>query len=359
MRKIASLQVLRAFAALLVVVSHIWWDIAPYAGRQTLMEQMNLSNMGGFGVDVFFCLSGFIMMWCIGDEVPSIGKGAQFLGARIRRIYPIYGIWLLVALPYIWIHWANTSDAATPSEVVRNLLLLPSLPSEPNYRMLLPQAWTLVYEMYFYALFALCVCLLPKRHLAIGLGVVMLSIFGISHFIVGPGERLKWVNITWMIADPLTLNFLAGAVFARYLGQVSISVSSERMAPFFALAGVVIFLLSYYFVDGTRLLKFGVPAFVVLVLGCISALRDTPIHRVLVYLGDASYSIYITHIIVGWCAAYVASKIPGWPTTMLFAFSALAALFGCLSYSLIEKPINKRLHRRFARSRNGLAKRAI
>ena len=53
--RLHALQYLRAFAALAVVYSHIVIQVEPY--QEWLLE------FGSFGVDIFFVISGFIMIY--------------------------------------------------------------------------------------------------------------------------------------------------------------------------------------------------------------------------------------------------------------------------------------------------------
>ncbi len=353
--KIESLQILRAVAAMLVVVNHVWGLIERHAEGWQLFNALRLDAIGGFGVDIFFCLSGFIMVMCLKPGPSSLRAGIAFIAARVRRIYPIYWFWLLLTAPILWWvgrhapHLARSHSAVVDGWVIlRNALLVPSLPSEIDYRMLLPQTWTLVYEMYFYVLFAACLAVLPRRHLVPGLTALMFGILLGAHLLIGTSERNGWVNLTYMVGDPLTLNFLAGAVYATVFWRIRSSSLCERswFSPVMLATCIVLFVVAYYGLEGPRIVKFGLPSVGILVAASLCSMGDHRLSRWLVRLGDASYSIYISHILVAWAAAVIAPRlpVPMWVSFLMFVTASV--ILGLISYSLIESPISGWLNRR-------------
>ena len=349
-KKIESLQILRAFAALLVVLTHVWGGASTVARGPSIGGALDFADLGGFGVDIFFCISGFIMVTSVRSETSSLPAAFQFLGARIRRIYPIYCFWTLAMLPLVFLaarsgmNWGiSEAHGLSPASLVHALLLLPALPSDHTFHLLLPQAWTLVYEMYFYVLFAVCLAISGKRMLVPCLALLMLGIFGFSHFGIGVGERQNWVNLTYMIGDPITLDFLAGAVYGRIyesLPRFQLRGTVRLALPLLALA---VFIFGCYVIDGPRIVRVGIPALAILILTTMSDVRPTLMNRILIYLGDASYSIYLAHIFVAIPAIKVAEKISLPPDVIGFIMSVAAVAFGCASYAAIERPLNRLL----------------
>ena len=89
MARLLTLQVTRGVAANLVVLSHLFTIEAKYTGGQILPT---FSLYGIAGVDIFFVLSGFIMVAVAGKNIGAV----QFLWRRAARIYPAY--WLVSLL---------------------------------------------------------------------------------------------------------------------------------------------------------------------------------------------------------------------------------------------------------------------
>ena len=115
------------------------------------------------GVDVFFCLSGFIMYWTSWDSFGSAGAWRSFLSRRLLRIYPIYWI-VTIATMVVCLFPAShlTIRDHSLGYLVKSFLLLPQ-----DGPPLVTQGWTLVHEVRFYLVFGLL--LLGSRRLALWL----------------------------------------------------------------------------------------------------------------------------------------------------------------------------------------------
>lgn len=131
--KIQSLQILRALAATSVVYLHIGCE--PW--------------FGGFGVDIFFVLSGFVMCY-ITDSGES---GKEFFLRRIARIVPLY--WALTLITFV-IAWLKptlfNSTTADLGNLFKSLLFIPYVKENGSISPIIPVGWTLNYEVYFYLL---------------------------------------------------------------------------------------------------------------------------------------------------------------------------------------------------------------
>ena len=267
--KLRSVQVLRGVAAVGVVLFH-------YGSIE----------IGRAGVDLFFVISGFIMA----NVIP--GKTVfEFVRARFFRIFPPYFAATVLVL-------VTGQAVLTPARLFDSALLIPS------GDFYLPQAWTLVFEMIFY------------------LGCAAFMLTGKWAFALLPlawiFERLAHSGYTGIAATPLFLEFFLGLFVARLpprFGWASI-----------ALAFAAVFVL--HSVDIDRLLKFGIPA-AFLLHGCICLERHFAGWAVPALIGDASYSIYLTH----WTFL---ALIPGrlWLLNAYFA-----TMLGLAFYLAIERPL--------------------
>lgn len=88
--KLEGIQILRGYAAMLVVVTHLW-------SAEIISSSLKFSRIGGLGVDIFFVISGFIMCYSLRERI-SPSDSIQFLKKRVFRVYPIY---LLVPIPFL------------------------------------------------------------------------------------------------------------------------------------------------------------------------------------------------------------------------------------------------------------------
>ena len=213
--KLQSIQILRGIAALLVVLYHIRAQEVLGMDGNGLGEMPFLNgfvNNGFAGVDLFFVISGFIMVVVTEGDRPGLRTAADFLFARITRIYPIW--WFFAGLLTIYLvgfngnmgvgeRWQSflQSDAVTPY-LIKSFLLLPQS-DDP----ILGVGWTLVHEVYFYLVFTLI--LLAKRSwlplflLAWGLLVIGGWSLGLS----GP----RPVDVPALVFFPMTMEFIMGA----------------------------------------------------------------------------------------------------------------------------------------------------
>lgn len=96
--QIQSLQLFRGFAALAVVAHHTALSTGAFVGA--LPEPLaTWLGMGFLGVDFFFVLSGFIIMFAHMDDASTAASIKRYAFKRLTRIYPAYlpvGVGLIV-----------------------------------------------------------------------------------------------------------------------------------------------------------------------------------------------------------------------------------------------------------------------
>jgi exopolysaccharide production protein ExoZ len=154
--KLRSLQALRAIAAWLVVADHALLDITHNTRADALTPIAWV--LGSVGVSVFFVISGFIMVHISWNDFARAGATAKFLRRRIVRIVPLYWLATLAALAFHQVSATHGSDAGWP-QLIRSLLFIPYFDGPSGWTPILPQGWTLSYEMMFYAIFAIALAL--------------------------------------------------------------------------------------------------------------------------------------------------------------------------------------------------------
>ena len=141
---LAGIQMLRAIASIAVVIYHA---LDQSYGAKHHFPVTWMMMPGAAGVDIFFVISGLIMFHVTFGAGKSPISPVEFLKRRVLRIYPLY--WILL-LPFFAARAAGFlhNSPLTNTQVLTSFLLLPD-----TKRLMFP-AWTLVYEMYFYAVFA-------------------------------------------------------------------------------------------------------------------------------------------------------------------------------------------------------------
>ncbi len=324
MNKLASIQILRAAAALSVVLFH--------AGQWSHLD----FAVGACGVDLFFVISGFVL-WSACEARPV--TPSAFLLARARRILPLYWIVTLAVAAA-----ALLAPAALPivlpegRHLVLSLLLVPHADPAGGPFPLLPTGWTLTYEAFFYLVMALALAAPKDRRLQLLSGLLLAAaLMGFAYH--------RWYTL---LANPLLLEFLAGVGLARLWGQGRLARWPRALGPGLIAAGIAILAacqLSGLRDDFLRPFVWGPPA-VLIVAGALKLQADGRIGsgrlaRGLAALGDGSYSLYLVQAPA---IAVFAWLTPAWPAALRAPLSIVLAVgLGWAVYRLVERPLGSAL----------------
>lgn len=343
-QRLDHIQALRGIAALLVMISHLLIVERKYSPDQILGDW---AIYGMVGVDLFFVISGFIMVYVMWERPRGIKASGEFLYSRAARIYPLY--WIISAvLLALWFVRPDMvfSSIQTSPDIFKSFALWPQ-DREP----LLAVGWTLVHEMYFYLVFA-GIMLLPRKALlpCLAIWFALISAFHIYYI-----RGLPELNAaTSLITSKMTYQFMVGALLAwdfKRGGGVTPSGKFEKTAALILLVLGIIWMAS----ELTALREFpnnsgrgaalaGPCGLIVLGLAC----RDLAGQRIwspFVRLGDWSYSLYLTHVlsltVLGriWAQFSTEGLIDN---AIILAVMVLATLIvSGLVYRYIEAPIIK------------------
>src|SRR5215467_2504234 len=148
---IPAIQFLRALAAAAVVAFHVRFDFVNNVSPPGFLPAA--FNLGAAGVDLFFVISGFVMVYSSESLFGRPNAPATFLLRRIVRIVPLYWLMTSVMLAYVLARGFGPSDAS-PQLALASYFFIPyrrpSGAMDPLYGI----GWTLNYEMFFYVVFA-------------------------------------------------------------------------------------------------------------------------------------------------------------------------------------------------------------
>lgn len=333
--KLEGIQILRGYAAMLVVVTHLW-------SVGVVSSALKFSRIGGLGVDIFFVISGFIMCYSLRDRILP-NDSIQFLKKRAIRVYPIY---LLVLIPFLVQYLDQVMTPVDPLIIIGNLLLSPSFSGRPDYRMLVGPAWTLTYELFFYVLFAAAMFSSRSKDRAIYIVIILIALMvALVNFLGLKGERLQWSNFQYIVGDMLLFNFVIGCVCYFVWRKYRRAVFSFWTALGAALVLTVISLVLSKF-GLPRILSLGVPATAIVFIFLFAKFENKNLTKPLLFLGSASYSIYLVHAIIAhWKYLIIGPSARENDLTGFFLTSvALAA--GCIFYVIVENPLSRILHER-------------
>lgn len=350
MRKFQNIQALRGVAVLSVVLFHLVAFEQKYGGKETILPV--IFKFGLFGVDLFFVISGFVMVTITRGKYQDIKQALLFLYHRTSRIYPAYWIYSIFVLCVFLIKPSLVnSSQGNQVDLLSSFLLLPSktLP-------LIMVGWTLIHEMYFYLIFFLVMLIIKERHmpfaiLSWGTGIIFMNV---CLNLTSPFSRL--------VSHPLTIEFICGCFLAiLFFRENNNRILATRLLVILTsmvLIASVYGYSRYHQLTGQidpegwwRILIFGVPA-ILLVLSFVNAEKNGNIlHSSIVKIGDASYSIYLSHIltlsVAGRLWRMSSSNSAYGNIIMIPLFLVLTIIVGIVSYHVIEMPL-LRFSRRIA-----------
>jgi exopolysaccharide production protein ExoZ len=306
--KIVTVQALRAVAALAVVIRHAgFWEYQFLAG----------------GVDLFFVISGFIMVVSCWPEFGKPCAPERFAVRRIVRIVPLY--WLSTLLVMVGA-WYTKNVVPETVSVLESLFFYPFATEGP----VLPAGWTLNFEMMFYAIFALALVMRPRP--AVITASTTLGALVILGWVMGPVSRNN-------VAFPLSLEF----IFGMTIGVAY--CAGARVAKIFAAFAIIFGFLAIGLsqklglisggTDPIRVLVWGVPAAFVVAGATLAQWSWRPfVNRPAVLLGDASYALYLFHQPLIMILAGLGYGWSSWPIVIAICIMASISI-----HFLIERPI--------------------
>ena len=360
--RIDMVQVLRSVAASMVVFSHSQAAVAGLErARHGSFVRFTLLPWGG-SVDLFFVISGFIMVYASQRLFAAPGGTVEFLRRRLVRVAPLYWVCMSAYLAIILLAHAkgDTKTFSLPA-IAASYVFLPfrSLGAHGGTFPLFDLGWTLNYEMFFYVLFALTMGL--RRGRAVVAVLAMLVAMTLVGVVLKPtGAALQF----W--TQPIVLDFGLGVLVANLRCSGVRWPTALRWT--LAILGVAAFCVDplklFSGPIGTtasnglpRILTSGRP--VAAVISAVVGGRDVVWRPLapLVALGNASYSLYLVHPFVLILVEKVAIKtglvahVGPWPIAAAALVLSVAAAFA--SFHLLEEPLTRvalRVTRRPGRS---------
>jgi exopolysaccharide production protein ExoZ len=324
--RLAWIEACRGIAATAVVLYHVARHFDTNYGMPSLKA---VFQFGHAGVDLFFVISGFVILFVHLDDVGKPERLRRYAGRRLTRVLPIY--WIAVALMIA--KKAAGGHGTSVADMAWAIIPVPIV-ADP----VLGVAWTLQYEFVFYVAFA--VMILNRTAGA----VIMAAWLAIILIIAATVGRIGLPEAYWGISN---LEFFTGMAVAYWLRN-----SGLRQYKIVLAAGIVLFVLACIAEDMGGLngygplarFAYGLPA-ALIVLGGAEASRRSNVRvpSILRILGGASYSIYLFHfMLMGilwqfWLKGGLDKIVPTSIGFVVFALGAIAA--GVVISRLVEYPL--------------------
>jgi exopolysaccharide production protein ExoZ len=341
-KRYGGIQSLRALSILLIVLNHLSViEVKFGAGPVVLPSAL---SRGTGGLDLFFTISGLMMVLLNRGRFQSPRQALFFLCRRLARIYPLYWIFSLLVLPIYFLRpsWINSAQG-NRVDLLSSFLLLPS-----DLLPLINVAWMLVHLVYFYLVFSFFLWLLREEQLPLAL----ISWVGL----VGAGQvyfyfRPRLGPAADLLVHPYTLEFITGCFLGLFLQRPQRLWGQAALTAGLILYGSVLLLLNSRppagLVTGwTRVVFFGPPAALILYgVMVLENQRQWSFPASLSLLGDASYAIYLSHMPVLAAAGRIWAMVsrPGLihQGLALLCLTGLVILVGLLGHRFLDAPLMK------------------
>ena len=354
MPKLVALQVLRGVAALAIALLHLEpeWRLRGFVSadwrRPFPLEA---------GVDVFFVISGFVMVYASHALFGREGVARDFLMRRIARVVPLY--WLTTALVLAIVMASPAllrSTAATPDLVLASFLFVPWPRPDGLVQPLYSLGWTLNYEMFFYALFAAALLVrLGARATVALISVCLAALVALGLAAPNLPQPLGF----W--TSPMQIEFVLGMVLG--LARLEGLTAPLALRLGFAAIGIGLFWLAGGEAAGrygqNAAFLYAIPSACLVAAVALSRGRpsgqgrnrapDRWPARLGESLGDASYAIYLLHPFAIRGTLLVIDRLGFGPALGAVGISiiglAATAALALLSYRLVERPLMRNVRR--------------
>jgi len=338
MKKQQGIQLLRAIAALAVVFHHL-------LDENTFFPSVpdRFVGLGMAGVDIFFVISGFVMYYAEHDRAQAGGAASAFLARRAIRIWPLFAILTIVMAVLHFSGLLFKTRDITLEYMLKDLFFY------PTRHTILVVAWTLHYEAYFYILFAIFLLFGNINVLRNCLPIILLLVLALS-------PAIQNEEVRWFFSNTIVLEFAFGMAIAHLYINGRTGRRASAIAGALAVIGFAVALVVVGD-DGVpdrtwRFLYWGVPS--ALLVYAALAIEDVRglAGKAGLFLGNASYSLYLTHSFVIMIAAKL-KLMTGLPDILLAAV-ALSVSIGvaAISYLGLERPITVHLNEAWAAYRS-------
>lgn len=323
-----SIQVLRGIAALLVVLVHSTLKAQSAGLGERVFE------IGHSGVDLFFIISGFIMMMIGARE----NNFFLFMSKRITRVIPLYYIITTFALCIYLFNPSLINGNNGAISILHSYLLIPA----QGKSFLLSVGWTLSYEMFFYIVFA-CVVFMKSSAKGVVASLILIAL-------ILAGNQSSNV-ILHNFLSIILLEFAIGIgcfYFYDYMSKRLSNRNAKVLASAFILIAIIYIAAQhdpFFTLFQNRVLELAIPMMFIFLAFCLceyqfKAFRDKAPIKIMSYIGDASYSLYLTHLFALGLISKIFSKFEIENYFIFVATCVVGSVIGgAVCYEIVEKRI--------------------
>lgn len=364
-----SLSGMRFIAAALIAFHHTVW-------MYPLSKDIDARIDADLGVTFFFVLSGFILYYTH-NNISDKKEAIRFIVARIARIWPLHIACLLAVLCIFPSPWGYPGETSAWSKILTNLFLMHAwIPYAKYFFSLNGPSWSISVELFFYVLFPFLIYRLKHNWplklalvFLIGLSIVIVvqkmgfPMLNYGDPLMGPNQWASGILPLVRLTEFLT-GILACAFWLKLKNRITINVYIFSLLEIAAIL-LGVFALSELphivsknfdgYVLGSWLTRTLAAPMFAIIITVFAFGRGMPSRFVgckwMVLLGEASFSLYMTHEIIARCIANYAPSLlfreSYWLGCLIFWALSLAASFS--AWRIIERPCRKFILSRFDR----------
>lgn len=339
--KLQNLQILRGISAILVYCFH---------ARSFLNGKIQFGEIlfikGNIGVPIFFIISGFIMVYTTKELSENTFKNVKdFFIKRIIRVVPLYYFCTILFL--LITNLENFIDDGFV-RVLKVFLFIPIGKMPPLY-----VGWTLNFEMFFYLLFGISLIFKNKRYFFLYF-IFLFLIFIIpliidKHILLNSNNGQHVKTYLDLITNPLLLQFLLGVFLGNTVKKLQFDTIKLQFLVKFSILVFILYYFNFYNFFQSDLIICGLLVFSMILLDQSKIKFSRP--KILIYLGNISYSIYLVHPIMIVVLLQLFTKIgltelidSKYIFLLILAFTLLGS---AILYEFIEKRFTKYLKEKF------------
>lgn len=329
-----SIQALRGITALFIILEHI-----------------RFLNCGAFGVDIFFCISGFMIMFSTHNNTK------YFLRKRLIRILPLYYIMTLgTYLSLMLFPDMFAQSKANPAFLIKSLLFVPFDIGSGAIQPLMRIGWTVNCEIFFYILFLLA---LHVSHRFRGLicSLFLLAVIGFAQVLPSAPIPLSFYG------NPVMAEFIYG-IIVYYIAWGLYKLHQRTGLPHICFplsvlgsAGCFLELLvtkpNIDILGFCRPFVWGLPALVIVLCTILLAFYLPQLPLTLVRLGDISFSLYLLHYYPVMLLDRMVFDFSSCSIYTLFGAAtaiAVSVSLALVSWNIVEKWLSSQLRKTFCKN---------
>lgn len=339
---------LRGVAALAVVLFHFMEWVFPDPGK-------NFIGQGFLAVDLFFCLSGFVIAYAYDDRIASMGL-RQFFAARIIRLHPLVVAGsVLGLLAFLFDPFGGHPELYSTGKIVLSLLSslflipFPAIADRAfNLFSFNAPAWSLFWEYVANIVYALVLYRIGRRYLLL---LTILSVVAICFVAYRSGNLLGgWSGPTfWDGCARVSYSFLAGLLIYRSNWIIKNKLGFTGLTLLLLLAFLMPF-SKWNWITEPVVVLFYFPLLIALGAGTTlsSGAKD-----ICIFSGKISYPLYMTHYAVLWMFGnYYTAHKPGTAQLALIVIGGILLLVGAAYLVMVayDSPVRRYLSGKFRKA---------